>query len=93
MDYNEALMVEIATQGGGRFYHVQDAAQIAAYMAGELGEVADLAARDAKIELELPAGTVIPQSVRDQLAPILAADWLRCNDPANYPACFWAFPQ
>lgn len=24
---------------------------------------------------------------------ILAADWLRCNDPANYPACFWAFPQ
>lgn len=24
---------------------------------------------------------------------ILAADWMRCNDPANYPACFWPFPQ
>ncbi len=24
---------------------------------------------------------------------ILAADWMRCNDPANYPTCFWPFPQ
>ena len=58
-DYNEALMVEIATQGGGRFYHVLDAAQIGAYVAGELGEVASLAARDAMIHLTVPPGAVL----------------------------------
>ena len=58
-DYNEALMVEIATQGGGRFYHVLDAAQIGAYMAGELGEVAALAARDAALHLTVPLGAVL----------------------------------
>jgi Ca-activated chloride channel homolog len=63
MDYNEALMTEIATQGGGRFYHLQDAAQIPAFMTGELGEVANLAARGAHLELILPPGsTVMPMS-------------------------------
>ena len=59
VDYNEALMVEIATQGGGRFYHVLDAAQIGAYMAGELGEVAALAARDATLHLDVPVGAAL----------------------------------
>lgn len=62
-DYNEALMVEIASQGGGRFYHVLEADQIAATMAGEVGEVASLAARDAQLHLTLPEGaTVFPLS-------------------------------
>jgi Ca-activated chloride channel family protein len=56
-DYNEALMVEIATQGGGRFYHVLHAHQIAPYVAGELGEVSALAAREATLHLTLPGGT------------------------------------
>jgi len=56
-DYNEALMVEIATQGGGRFYHVLHAHQIIPYVAGELGEVSALAARDAALHLTLPGGT------------------------------------
>jgi hypothetical protein len=56
-------MTEIATQGGGRFYHLQDAAQISAFMTGELGEVANLAARGAHLELTLPPGsTVMPMS-------------------------------
>jgi Mg-chelatase subunit ChlD len=63
LDYNEALLAEIATQGGGRFYHLQNASQIPAYLAGELGEVAMLAARDVKIHLTLPDGiTLIPLS-------------------------------
>ncbi len=56
-DYNEALMVEIAVQGGGRFYHVRETHQIAPYVAGELGEVSALAARDTTLHLTLPAGT------------------------------------
>ncbi len=56
-DYNEALMVEVAVQGGGRFYHVQSASQIVPYVSGELGEVSALAARNAALQLVLPAGT------------------------------------
>lgn len=56
-DYNEALMVEIAIQGGGRFYHVRHPHQIVPYVAGELGEVSALAARDAALHLDLPVGT------------------------------------
>ena len=58
-DYNEALMVEVATQGGGRFYHVLDPVQIGAYVAGELGEVAALAAREATLHLTIPAGAAL----------------------------------
>ena len=58
-DYNEALMAEIAIDGGGRFYHIANAAQIGAYLSGELGEMASLAARNATVVLNLPAGTGI----------------------------------
>jgi Ca-activated chloride channel family protein len=58
-DYNEALMAEIASQGGGRFYHVLDAARIGVTMAGELGEVASLAARDATLQLAIPVGAAV----------------------------------
>jgi Mg-chelatase subunit ChlD len=58
-DYNEALMTEIATQGRGRFYHVQSADQIVAYLTGELGEAADLAARDVRIQVKLPKGSAL----------------------------------
>ncbi len=58
-DYNEALMTEIATQGGGRFYHLRHAHQIAPYMAGELGEASALLAREVVLHLQLPPGTQI----------------------------------
>jgi Ca-activated chloride channel family protein len=58
-DYNEALMAEIALDGGGRFYHIADANQIAAYLTGELGEMASLAARGAKVRLDLPQGASV----------------------------------
>ena len=56
-DYSEAMMAEVAINGGGRFYHIAGASQIAAYLTGELGEVASLAARSAAVTLNLPAGT------------------------------------
>jgi len=70
-DYNEALMAEIATQGGGRFYHIAAAHQISAYLTGELGEVAALVARQAQIHLTLPAGAA--------LMPLSAAYSVRQN--------------
>lgn len=63
LDYNEALMTEIATQGGGRFYHIDHAGKIPAFVAGELGEVANLAARDTRLVLTIPSGaTLVPLS-------------------------------
>jgi Ca-activated chloride channel family protein len=62
-EYNEALLAEIASQGGGRFYHIQTAAQITAFLTGELGEVASLAARATTLEIDLPPGaTLVPLS-------------------------------
>jgi Ca-activated chloride channel family protein len=58
-DYNEALMAEIAIQGGGRYYHVQSATQISAYLTGELGEAANLAARNTKLVINLPPGGML----------------------------------
>jgi Mg-chelatase subunit ChlD len=58
-DYNEALMAEIAIQGGGRYYHIQSAPQIAAYLTGELGEAANLAARGTKLLINLPPGAML----------------------------------
>jgi Ca-activated chloride channel family protein len=63
LDYNEALLTEIASQGGGRFYHLDDPRQIPAYVAGELKEVVTMAARDMQIHLSLPPGaTLVPLS-------------------------------
>ena len=62
--YNEALLVEISNQGGGRFYHIQDEAMIPSYVAGELGEAAYLAAKDTQILLNIPEGaTLVPLSI------------------------------
>jgi Ca-activated chloride channel homolog len=58
-DYNEALMSEVATQGGGRFYHLQHSHQIAPYVAGELGEASALIARDVRVHLQLPVGALV----------------------------------
>ena len=58
-DYNEALMVEIANRGGGRFYHIVEANQISAFVTGELGEIANLAARETILKLSLPPSSVV----------------------------------
>jgi Ca-activated chloride channel family protein len=84
-DYNEALMAEIATQGGGRFYHVKESRQIGPYVAGELGEASAMVAREVGLRLQLPAGTQvsafsaayrIKESVHVQVGDIPAATTL-----------------
>jgi len=59
LDYNEALMVEIANQGGGRFYHIQEGSQIPAALMQELGSAAMLAARQVEVEFDLPSGAAL----------------------------------
>jgi Ca-activated chloride channel family protein len=81
MGYNEALMTEIATQGKGRFYHVQDPQEILTTMTAELGEAADLAAEKVQIQLHLPKGAgLMPLSqaydcqIKDNLAMVSIGD-------------------
>ena len=59
LDYNEALMAEVAEQGGGHFYHIEDPSEIPSFIAGELGEAANWAARDVQLHLEIPPGTAV----------------------------------
>lgn len=81
LDYNEALLAEIATQGGGRFYHLENARQIPVYVAGELKEVATFAAREVRINLSLPPGAtlfplspVFPVHQQGEQASVLVGD-------------------
>ena len=80
-NYNEALMTEIATQGKGRFYHIQSTDEIVPMITGELGEAAEVAAREVKIRIQLPKGVaLIPLSamytceIRDREAIISVGD-------------------
>jgi Ca-activated chloride channel family protein len=81
LDYNEALMTEIALQGRGRYYHVRSSDEIVPCLTGELGEAADLAAHDAVIRLDLPEkAALIPLSaaytceIQDRQAEIAIGD-------------------
>lgn len=73
LDYNEALMANLASEGGGRFYHLQDPYQIGPFLTGELGEMVNYAARKAELLLDLPPGAALiplssayPSAIRDQ---------------------------
>lgn len=56
-DFDEALLEAIATAGGGHFYYIQDARQIADFMTSELGEALEVVARDVRLEVRAPRGT------------------------------------
>jgi hypothetical protein len=55
-DFDEALLEAMATAGGGNFYYIETATQIADFMTSELGEALDVVARDVRLEVGLPAG-------------------------------------
>ena len=81
MDYNEVLMTEIANQGRGRFYHVQEPAQIISSLSAELGEAANVAVRDVKTHIHLPNGSALiplsslyPCEIQKNVATISVGD-------------------
>jgi Ca-activated chloride channel family protein len=53
-DYDELLLAKMADAGGGRFHHIEDASKIPGVFAGELGEMLQVALRDASIALRVP---------------------------------------
>lgn len=55
-DFDESLLQSIADAGGGHFYFIADAAQIVDLIASEVGELLEIVARDATIEVTAPDG-------------------------------------
>lgn len=55
-DFDERLLRDMAHEGGGNFYFIQAAAQIADILTSELGETLETVVRSAAVEITLPLG-------------------------------------
>jgi Ca-activated chloride channel family protein len=55
-DFDERLLRDMAHEGGGNFYFIESAAQIADVLTSELGEALEVVARDAQLRIALPRG-------------------------------------
>jgi Ca-activated chloride channel family protein len=53
-DFDERLLAAMATAGGGHFYYIETAAQIADFLMSELGEMLEVVARDVRVDLVAP---------------------------------------
>jgi Ca-activated chloride channel family protein len=53
-DFDERLMQLLAEQGGGNFYYIQDARQIADFITSEVGEALEVVARGVTIGIVAP---------------------------------------
>ncbi len=79
-DFDEALLQSLARAGGGHFYFIADAAQIADHIATEVGELLSVVARDVAIEVTAADGLDIrtlspyPMDVRGNRRLILLGD-------------------
>ncbi len=55
-DFDERLLRDMAHEGGGNFYYIENARQIADLITSELGEALEVVVPRAAIELQIPAG-------------------------------------
>jgi len=58
-DFDEVLLNEMATAGGGNFYYIADSRQIADYITSEVGEALDVVARDVTLNVVTPSGVTL----------------------------------
>jgi Uncharacterized protein containing a von Willebrand factor type A (vWA) domain len=58
-DFDETLLQSMADAGGGHFYFIANAAQIIDQIASEVGELLEVVARDAIVEVTAPDGMSI----------------------------------
>jgi Ca-activated chloride channel family protein len=60
-EFSEDVMVAIAEHSGGRYYYIEDPAQMASIYRGEVQGMQHVVARDLKISLEARGGAVVEQ--------------------------------
>ena len=58
-DFDEALLQVMADAGGGHFYYIENAGQIQDHIASEVGELLEVVARDAVVEITAAEGLEI----------------------------------
>ena len=58
-DFDEVLLRRMAESGGGNFYFIENTAQISDFLAGEVGDMLEVTARDAVLVVEAGAGVVV----------------------------------
>lgn len=58
-DFDESLLQSIADAGGGHFYFIEHAAQIQDHIATEVGELLQVVAREATLEITAPESVVV----------------------------------
>ncbi|HJP90193.1 MAG TPA: VWA domain-containing protein [Candidatus Limnocylindrales bacterium] len=58
-DFDEALLQSMADAGGGHFYFIENAAQIPDHIATEVGELLQVVAREAVLEITAPESVAI----------------------------------
>jgi Ca-activated chloride channel family protein len=66
-DFDEGLLQSMADAGGGHFYFIENAAQIQDHIATEVGELLQVVAREAVLEITAPetieVGTLSPYAI------------------------------
>lgn len=58
-DYNEFLLENMASQGGGRYYFIEHPREIPGIFGRELGELLTVVAREATLNVPIPAGVAV----------------------------------
>jgi Ca-activated chloride channel homolog len=58
-DFDERLLAAMAKAGGGNFYYIEAAAQISDFLASELGETLEIAARDVRVDVSAPEAVAL----------------------------------
>lgn len=74
-DFDEALLEAISSAGGGNFYYVEEARQIADFMTSELGEALEVVARGVVLDVRLPLGAQLETLGREDVARGGPTDW------------------
>ena len=58
-DFDEVLLHDLASAGGGHFYYIANAGAIPDLIASEVGETLEIVARDVVIEVSAPEGVAV----------------------------------
>jgi Ca-activated chloride channel family protein len=69
VDYDEILMGDLATTGGGRFKYIDDSSKIAAYLGDELTRMTRVSARSASLEISPGPGVTVEGVIGLQMSP------------------------
>ena len=79
-DFDERLLRGMADTSGGRFYYIEQPAQIPDLLTSELGELLQVVARDAGLTLQLPKGVEVAPLNALETAAVTGGIQIRLGD-------------